>query len=199
MSGQKLYKADLRGTNFANADLSGASLFGAFAKDASFKCAAAANPSACMQPSFTYYSLIHLPVPSCVAPCVNENVARNTPCESAAGAVLLLACRHLKMYRSLKYFANTQAVQCQLFRAFAEDASLSCAAAWHSSSALCQCKSSARPCTYHAHPASRTVDILKHISGVPLHEVALSCRAVHCRGKLRGADLESVECPAPPR
>ena len=38
MTGKKLYKADLRGTNFANADLSNANLFGAFAKDASFKC-----------------------------------------------------------------------------------------------------------------------------------------------------------------
>lgn len=74
MSGQKLYKADLRGTNFANADLSGASLFGAFAKDASFKCAAAANPFACTQPSFTYYSLIQLPVPSCVAPSSLESL-----------------------------------------------------------------------------------------------------------------------------
>ena len=38
MTGKKLYKADLRGTNFSNADLSNANLFGAFAKDASFKC-----------------------------------------------------------------------------------------------------------------------------------------------------------------
>ena len=38
MAGKKLYKADLRGTNFAKADLSNANLFGAFAKDASFKC-----------------------------------------------------------------------------------------------------------------------------------------------------------------
>ena len=47
MAGKKLYKADLRGTNFANADLSGASLFGAFAKDASFKC----GPLSAGQPS----------------------------------------------------------------------------------------------------------------------------------------------------
>ena len=40
MAGQKLYKADLRGTNFSNADLSNANLFGAFAKDASFRRAA---------------------------------------------------------------------------------------------------------------------------------------------------------------
>lgn len=44
MAGKKLYKADLRGTNFANADLSNANLFGAFAKDASFKCGLLSSP-----------------------------------------------------------------------------------------------------------------------------------------------------------
>ena len=40
---QKLYKADLRGTNFTRADMRGASLFGAFCKDAKFNGADLSN------------------------------------------------------------------------------------------------------------------------------------------------------------